>query len=407
MKVLHLCSANSMTGAGGAALMTHEMLLNVGVDSRILFLVENKSTAKGEYSYVNNKVFRRIQRKLTTFLDSFLLYFYRSRESRLFSPGLFGLKLHRHSLILWADIIHVHWVNHGFVDISEISKWDKKIVWTLRDMWAFTGGCHYTLDCEKYQKVCTSCVHLGSKKTHDLAYFSFSNKFKYLNKTNITWVAISSWMKDAANKSNILCGQDVQIVFSGIRTDDFYLGDKNIARLKLGIEVEKKVILIGATSLKEKYKGFDFIIDCLNAISSDIFVIVFGRDILYDHELKQDIMNVGFVESSDSLRVLYNAADVFLSPSIAEAFGKTFAEAQSCGLPVVCFDNTGPADIILHRKTGYIAEFGDLKDLICGVNYCLENNLDSRYIRERAVELFDIKSSVNKYLNIYKQKYEK
>ena len=122
-----------------------------------------------------------------------------------------------------------------------------------------------------------------------------------------------------------------------------------------------------------------------------------------ESEINKKFINFGFIKSVEKLSLLYNSADIFLSPSIAEAFGKTFAEAQSCGLPVVCFDKTGPADIIEHKTTGYIASYKNTSDLAFGVNFCLNNNMDRIDIRKRAVALFDIKISIDKYLKLYNQ----
>lgn len=406
MKVLHLCSADSLSGAGNAAKMTHETMLDMGIDSKILYLVKNKNFSKFEYSYVGHSLLKKILRKVITFLDNFCLYFYLKREHRLFSPGLFGLNLRNNEFVKWADIIHIHWVNHGFVNISEISKWDKKIIWTLRDMWAFTGGCHQSFECLKYQSICNSCFQLGSSKDLDLSYLAFNYKLKFLKHANIKWVAISSWMKNVAINSNILLGKEIDIVYSGIRTNDFVIKDKNYCRLSLGLPLNKKIILIGASNFKETYKGYKFTTDCLNSIDIDILVISFGSDYILDTEIKQNFTNFGFIDNISTLCLLYNSADIFLSPSIAEAFGKTFAEAQSCGLPVICFDRTGPADIVVHKKTGYVADYKNLDDLIYGVNFCLSNKFDSLSIRNRAIELFDIKSAAVEYLKIYSQIYD-
>ena len=98
---------------------------------------------------------------------------------------------------------------------------------------------------------------------------------------------------------------------------------------------------------------------------------------------------------------LYSAADIFLSTSIAEAFGKTVAEAQSCGLPVVCFNNTGPSEIVEHQKTGFISTFKDEESLELGINYLLQTKLDSIYIRNRAISKFNIDICAKQYFEIY------
>jgi hypothetical protein len=58
----------------------------------------------------------------------------------------------------------------------------KPIVWTFRDMWPMTGGCHYTLSCNNYKKTCGNCPQLNSNEKHDLSYFSQKKKIKIVKK---------------------------------------------------------------------------------------------------------------------------------------------------------------------------------------------------------------------------------
>jgi glycosyltransferase involved in cell wall biosynthesis len=64
---------------------------------------------------------------------------------------------------------------------------------------------------------------------------------------------------------------------------------------------------------------------------------------------------LGFLHNDVALRLAYSSADVFVAPSIQEAFGKTLVESLACKTPVVCFDATGPASIVEHKVSGYKA----------------------------------------------------
>ena len=100
---------------------------------------------------------------------------------------------------------------------------------------------------------------------------------------------------------------------------------------------------------------------------------------------------------------LYNAADVFFGPSIAGAMGKTFVEALLCGLPVVCFNETGPSDIVKHNETGYLANYKDVNDLQKGTEFCLQKEFDRKSMHFRAVEFFDISKVAEAYVQIYEK----
>ena len=100
---------------------------------------------------------------------------------------------------------------------------------------------------------------------------------------------------------------------------------------------------------------------------------------------------------------MYNAADVFIGPSIAEAMGKTFLEAQLSGIPVVCFDKTGPVDIVKHKKTGYIAKYKDDDDLLEGLKFCLNTKMNREFIRKSSVKKFNINTIAKQYIKIYEK----
>jgi glycosyltransferase involved in cell wall biosynthesis len=60
---------------------------------------------------------------------------------------------------------------------------------------------------------------------------------------------------------------------------------------------------------------------------------------------------------------LYQQADVFVLPSLAEAFGIATVEAMGCALPVVVSDAGGTADIVDQGVNGFITKTGDGRDM--------------------------------------------
>jgi glycosyltransferase involved in cell wall biosynthesis len=402
MKILHISSAHESTGAGKAVLLTHNSLLNKGYNSRILFL-KSSIDVENIIQYGRGNLFYLIFRKLITKLDVLPNLFYLNRKNEIFSAGLFGINLNHNSFFLWADVIHVHWINHGFLTINYLNSIKKPIIWTLRDMWAFTGGCHYSISCNNYKTFCNKCPVLNSNNIFDLSTYLFKNKYNSFQVSKINIVAISDWLKSKALQSKILNNKEIDIIYSGIDTSKFKLLDKSKIRHKLNLTNNDKVILIGANNLNDKYKGLNFIISLLNKINHNVIILTFGKSSINKNDIPQKIYNFNYIEDVTILNELYSCSDIFLSPSIQEAFGKTFVEAQACGLACLCFDDTGPAEIIEHQKTGYVAKYLDLLDLQRGLEFLLTNNLDQDYIRHRTIELFDINISVDKYIKLYKK----
>jgi len=403
MKVLHISAADESTGAGKAALLTHNALLLLGINSKILFL---KSNLEGQSVYSYHKIGLKysLKRLGVTFLERAPLLFYPKRRNEIFSSGWIGLKLYNLPLVRWADVIHIHWANHGFVDIKEIEKWKKPVIWTLRDMWAFSGGCHLSFECIKYKYNCGVCPALKSKKNKDLSFVGLNRKIRYLRSSPITWVAISSWIKQRAGESVVLQNKNIQIVPSGINAEEFFLKDRKKTRSRLNLPNDKIIILIGAVNLREKQKGFDYVIPVLNHLNNEYLILTFGSNSFKLGEIPQQFIHFGTCKN-DRLAELYSASDIFLAPSIVEPMGKTFLEAQFCGLPVVCFANTGPADFVKHKITGYLAEFKNGVDLLNGIKYSLRKKWNRLQIRNRAVQKFDISKVAKDYIQIYEKNF--
>jgi glycosyltransferase involved in cell wall biosynthesis len=154
--------------------------------------------------------------------------------------------------------------------------------------------------------------------------------------------------------------------------------------------------------LRQRYKGFEFVLKALKKLPVDLYVITFGLETFSKDEIPQDFKHFGEVHY-DVLNELYNLSDVFLSPSINEAMGKTFVESQFCGTPVVAFKNTGPESVIAHEESGYLARYLSVDDLVYGVKYCLNRSWDRNSIRDSALNKFEISSVAKKYIKVYEK----
>jgi len=403
MNILHISAASENSGAGHAAMLTHQALLEYGINSKVLYLKGLNNPNSATYYYTSKSIIRKLRRFAMTTLERFPVWFYVNRKEQIFSSGFFGLNLRYLELFKWAEIIHIHWANHGFIDIMEINKWSKPVVWTLRDMWPFTGGCHISFDCDKFKLNCGKCPVLNSNSNNDLSAFVLKRKLKYLSEASIQWVAISNWMKKRATSSAVLKNKPISVIYSGINVDKFKIVNKDKAREFYNFPKDKKIILIGAVNIRDSYKGYKYVISSLNRLDNEYLVVTFGSGQIFQNEIPQKIINLGFIRIEKELAKLYNSADVFFAPSTAEGFGKTFAEAQACGLPVVCFEETGPVDIIEHLKSGYLAKYKDEKDLLKGLLFCLENDFNRNYIERRTKTLFDIHHIAGQYIKLYKK----
>lgn len=404
MRVLHILGGRLNEGAARGTLYLHNALRNLGVDSRLICPDPN-AAGEGIISLAGPGL-PSLMAKFRSKVESLPSRLYPGRRRGIFSPGISGVDWSTQDAYRAADIVHLHWVNRGMLSISGLARLDKPCVWTLRDMWPFTGGCHYSLDCRKYQVMCGACPALGSRHEHDLSRWVFQRKKKYYSR-HIGIVGISSWVSDCARSSELLRGNDVRTILNCVDTDQFRPMDKIKARELLSLPKDRSIMLHGALCLDDHYKGGHLLEEAKKFLSNeDFYMCSFGRND-GKREVRRD-RTFGYIEDDDLLRALYCAADVLVFPSVQEAFGKVAAESLACGTPVVVFDATGPKDIVQHKRTGYTAVPFDPVDLANGVRWLLEDR--QRLVQiginaaHDALDRFSPAAAAKQYCELYEEK---
>lgn len=406
MKVLHLVAGDLTGGAARGAYWLHNGLKELGVQSKIL---TNSRTTLGDPSVVSivTDSRSRLFSIVRGCFDTLPLKLYRRRRPEIFSTGFWGFNFLKTPEYKEADILHLHWINAGLVNIKHLSRVEKPIVWTMRDMWPMTGGCHCPMDCENYVSGCGMCPHLNSQSRWDLSRLILNRKKKYLPR-RLVLIGISTWLSKRAAESDLFNTAPVRTIFNAIDTDVFSPLKKELAKEILGIPPNKKVILVAAQNLKDIWKGFDKYLQAIELLDkNEYFLCVMGKcedpmiaQLGFDHK------KFGFLYDVISLRLLYSAADVFVAPSIMEAFGKTLIEAMACGTPVVCFDATGPKDIVDHRVNGYKAEPFSTQDLAAGIRWVSKHSKPTSLqeaARKKVKEKFDTAVVAKQYVELYEQ----
>jgi glycosyltransferase involved in cell wall biosynthesis len=403
MRILHISAAHESTGAGYAAYNLHINLCKKGFRSDILFI---NSSQEHTISYETN-FFRRLKRFLFTKIDRLILFFYLKKRNIYFSPGIIGLDLKKYISFASYDIVHLHWVNHGFVDVNLLTEIDIPIIWTMHDFWPITGGCHYFYDCYNFKNSCGKCTILGSNRKSDFSSYSLKRKLSIYEqlKTRLTLVPISDWVRDIALSSPVAEHSPIHgVIYSGIDTVTFRFFDLSFARKILGLQLSTFYILLGATDLANPAKGISYAIEALNHIivnkGFEFKILVFGEtnDPFFDSDL---VVNLGYIKDKEKLALVYASSNLLISPSINEAFGMLMAEAQCVGCPVVAFDDFGPRNIVNHKTTGYLSKVFDVDSLVDGIEFIYNNSFDRIQISSDSITKFNIQNSVNEYSQLY------
>jgi len=307
-----------------------------------------------------------------------------------------------------ADIIYIHWALNGllnFRSFRKIAELNKPVIIFLHDMWAITGGCHHSFTCDKYKtEGCHNCPMFTDSKKNDLSAKEFRKKQRLYSKfNNLHFLSPSRWLYDCAKVSLLTKDKPVYYIPNILDNTLFKPSDKAVAKQILNIDAGETVVAFGAISVNSPYKGWVYLQKALELLKQDplsenISVLIFGS--VYNQEIADAIpfktKFMGYLKDEFSTSVIYNAADVFIAPSLAEAFGYVVMESLSCGTPVVGFNVGGIPDMISHKENGYLAKYKDAEDLAEGIRYCIQNNikgsllpnLDPALTVQRHLEMF-------------------
>lgn len=414
---MNILVVNTSELTGGAAVAANRLmsaLQHAGVEVKML--VRDKRTDNPSVVLVNTSSAKRkinFIRFAWERLILFLCNHFSRKELFKVSIANTGTDISNHPLVQEADIIHLHWINQGFLSLDNIQKLvklDKPIVWTMHDMWPCTGICHHSWGCEGFMKECGNCKFLNSNCKTDLSYRTFKKK-RFISESKMQIVAVSNWLKDLAEKSALTKNLKIQVIPNVIDTSVFFPSSKTHARQELFLPLNKTIILMGAARLDDPIKGVEYLKEALAIVKkdrTDLLLVVFGGikdSSTFLSNLPVPSVLMGSLSDASKIAQLYAAADVTVVPSYYETFGQTLIEAMACGCPAVSFDNSGQTDVINHKVNGYLAKYKDSEDLATGIQWVLENkeilNLSEACVK-KVQENYTEQIVAEKYIALYK-----
>ena len=366
MKILHINHSDNVGGAAIAVMRIVDSLNSRGDTNNIL--VRIKISENENVITINSMPLSRLINALRVRIGRFIMFIFRHDMSATNSINILSSKVIDKINLIDPDIVHIHWIGHETISFKNIEKINKPVVWTLHDMWAMSGVEHYP----------KSNDYISGDLTTVIDRWTWNRKNRLIQNKNIFFVAPSRWMFDKARESNLLSCSPLAIIQNPLDVSFWKGEDPQRSRIKTNLPLDKKIILFGVygdTSIK--HKGFDLLVEALYEMKIDtnnLILSIFGGD-FKDKEINGiTVFSHGFIKSELIMRDLYSAADVFIMPSRQEAFGQTASESMACGTPVVAFSGIGASDFMHHKKTGWLADPFDVKDLAKGIDYVLGCN---------------------------------
>jgi len=416
MKVTLINTSDAGGGAPAACMRLLKALELKQVD--VHMQVQEKTTGEERVSGINNTPAERLRIKFNLLYERlpFIWFKAKARAVRFaFSKANTGTDISQKPIVAEADILHLHWTNFGYLSISNIKQLfdtGKPIVWTLHDMWAFTGGCHYAGDCDHFTNQCGNCWMLRDASDNDISHSGWLRKADmYKAANNLVFVTCSNWLASVARTSSLLKGFRIEAIPNPIDTEIFSPKDKVVARTKWNISPTAKIILFGAANILDRRKGITYLVEALDDLkknytdTDDFEVVIFGKNKSFDvGQLPFKAYELSLINSQQDMAELYSLADVYVTPTIEDNLPNTVMESLACATPVVAFNTGGLPDMVDHLQNGYLAEFKSSADFAAGIHHVLNSDKKSEFAanaREKVMKNFTNEIVASKYLAVY------
>jgi len=416
VKVVHLSVFNIGDGAANAADRLHRSLRRLGVDS-MMFVAERRGAVHDPTVTVFRPPMdlpRRLRRRLR--YELIQRSFSRYRTSRPADYGFFSDDRSPHGTDVLAqlpsgDLINIHSMYH-FVDywafFAAVPR-HTPVVRTLHDMSFFTGGCHYTWDCDKYTARCGACPQLGSHKEKDLSRQIWRRKHAALEHVvpdRLHLVTPSRWLANEAQRSSLVRNFPITVIPLGLDTEVFCPRERGLARQILRIPPEARVVLFIAEPMARPEKGFALLVRALAGVGqlSNLLLLSVGSG-QPPVEVRVPHLHLGHIGNERLLSLVYSAADVLAIPSVHDNLPQTALEALACGTPVVGFAVGGIPEIVRPGITGLLAPAQDVDALRAAVGDLLQEPARRAELaancRRIAVEEYALEVQARRYLDLY------
>jgi glycosyltransferase involved in cell wall biosynthesis len=398
LNVLHISESDAAGGAGRAAYKLHRGLNGLGHVSRML--VGRKVTEDSDIRPLKrNLLWRALDRASGELFDLLSLQY-------VFYPSSFGVLAD--AWFRSASVVQLHNLHgsyFGFTALPAITRL-RPVVWQLHDQWGLTGHVAYSLDCERWRHGCGTCPYLDEypRLRGDTTALLYRLKDRVYSSSRLHLVVPSRWMADIVRASPLLRRFPTHYIPTGIDTRVFKPGERDAARARLRLPLDRRIVFFAAANINERRKGLHLLAEALRRQHDPPLLLVAGNGTV---ARGIETRYLGAVLDEEILADAYRAADVFAVPTLADVLTQTAPESIACGTPCVAFDRGGVVDVVRHLETGYQAAFGDVEDFARGLTTLLgdEELLTrlSRRCREVAETEFSVDRQVERYAALYEE----
>ncbi|MEN9214050.1 MAG: glycosyltransferase family 4 protein [Gloeomargarita sp. DG_1_6_bins_138] len=401
MNVLHINQSDLSGGAAIAAYRLHQGLLQQGMASKLLVGQVTQS-----HPLVAPTPIMPFRKKLKNLADALGLNYVTQ-----WGTGA----IQKHPFYQAADVLNFHNLHGGYFNylfLPQLTQ-TKPAIYTLHDMWSFTGHCAYSFDCDRWQKGCGRCPYPDTypQIKRDSTAIEWKLKHWVYHHARLTIVTPSQWLMNQV-KLSMLNHLDIYHIPNGIDLQIYRPLQPEICRNFLGINHKKYVLLTSSLNFYDPRKGSDLLIQALNllpgALKSAAILLTMGRagDAL-EKEVDMEVYSLGYIHLDRLKAGIFSAADVFILATRADNLPLVLQEAMACGTPTVAFDVGGVSELVRPGMTGALAEPENAQDLAQKIEQLLIDPETrarmSRNGREIAIKEYDLALQAQRYIELYQQ----
>jgi len=418
MRVLLVNTSERIGGAAIAASRLLRALNRCGVEAEML--VRDKQTDNPRVITIADSPVQRLR-----FAADRAYIYLRNGLTRqnLFAidTGRFGTDITRRPEFRRADVVHLHWINQGLLslrDVERICQSGKRVVWTMHDMWPFTGICHHADQCLLWKEACGNCPLLRRPTAHDLSWQVFRRKAQVYGAHRLSFVGCSNWLTGLAQQAPLLAGQHVESIPNPIDTVRYTpvgsAAERDKIRRSLGLPTDRQLLLFVAYKVTTPAKGIAYLREAIAQLCtqhpewrSQLGLVAVGREAeRLRGSFEVPVYAAEYTETETVMTAYYRAADLLVMPTLMDNLPNTIMEAMACGVPCVGFEVGGLPQMITHETDGYLVRYKDTAHLV----YCLHEALTSphraelsRAARHKAVTAYSEEAVAARYAALYER----
>ena len=400
LKILQLYVTDYLQGGGGgvSTQRLYQGFVEAGHDCKIL--CRRKTTESLDSIFMPETSWDRRLRRVTTTLGLNHVH------------SLSSFQIPKLPVYQQADVLFFTSFREGFnfLALPRLTR-DKPGVVTMHDVWPFTGHCAVAYDCTRWKTGCGKCPYpdVIPKIKRDATHLEWKLKDWAYARSNLVVVSRSTPVTEQT-KQSILGRFPIHQIPAGVPVDVFRPLDPEQCRALLGIPRDKKVIMFAALNIDQPWKGADLLLDALQglpeALKKDTLLLLLGSK---GESLAQaagmPAISMGRVMNDRVIAMFYSAADIFCSPSRAEAFGLVGLESMACGTPTVSFAIGGAVDYVRPGVSGYLARPEESDDLRAGIEQLLADDALrlklGQQAREMVVREYSLATEVQNYVELF------